>query len=86
MLVAYKVVFAKSAKKELEKLSKSLGLKILSKIDGLASNPRPIGCKKLEDSDNYRIRINDYRVIYSIYDKELVIDVIKIGHRKQIYR
>jgi mRNA interferase RelE/StbE len=85
--VSYRIVFAKSAQKELNKLPKPFGSKVLAKIFALSSNPRPTGCKKLEGSENsYRIRINDYRVIYSIYDDHLLIDIIKIDNRKQVYR
>jgi mRNA interferase RelE/StbE len=56
-------------------------------IKSLADNPRPDGCKKLKGVDSvYRIRINDYRVVYSIIDQCLIIQVIKIGHRKEIYQ
>jgi mRNA interferase RelE/StbE len=83
----YQVIFAKSAQKELDKLPKAFGLKVLAKIEVLSDNPRPHGCKKLEGSqNNYRIRVNDYRIIYSIYDKELIVDIVKIDDRKQIYR
>ncbi len=84
--MAYKIVFAKSAQKELDKLPKAFGLKILGTIESLAGNPRPHGCKKLEGAgNNYRIRVNDYRIIYSIYDAELIVDIIKIDDRKQVY-
>ena len=83
----YRVIFSKSAQKELDKLPKTFGLKVLSKIESLAANPRPSGCKKLEGSKTgYRIRVNDYRVIYSIFDAELIVDIIKIDDRKQVYR
>jgi mRNA interferase RelE/StbE len=83
----YRVIFAKSAQKELDKLPKNFGLKVLAKIEALSNNPRPVGCKKLEGSQNsYRIRVNDYRIIYSIYDKELIVDIVKIDDRKQVYR
>ncbi|MHB9013787.1 MAG: type II toxin-antitoxin system RelE family toxin [Ignavibacteriaceae bacterium] len=55
-------------------------------MNNLSANPRPYGYKKLQDSEFYRIRIGDYRVVYRIKDKELLILVIKIGHRKEIYR
>jgi len=84
--VLYRIVFAESAQKELRKITKPFGLRILRAIEKLAHNPRPAGCKKLVESDSYRIRINDYRVIYTIKDSELIIDVIKIAHRKQVYR
>jgi mRNA interferase RelE/StbE len=85
--MAYTLLFAKGVQKDLDKIPKSDGVKILSKIESLSSNPRPAGCKKLEGSDDsYRIRSGDYRILYSIFDKELVIDVVKIDHRKQVYR
>jgi mRNA interferase RelE/StbE len=85
--VPYHVVFAKSAQKELNKLPKTFGLRVLAKIEALSNNPRPAGCKKLEGAlNNYRIRVNDYRVIYSIYDAELTVDIVKIDDRKQVYR
>ncbi|MDZ4845776.1 MAG: type II toxin-antitoxin system RelE/ParE family toxin [Chitinophagales bacterium] len=78
-------MFAKSAQKELNKIPKAFGNRILAKIETLTEQPRQHGSIKLEGSDNtYRIRIGDYRVIYSIYDKALVVDVIKIDHRKQV--
>ena len=54
-------------------------------ILNLAENPRPNGCKKLVGRDGYRIRIGNYRVIYEIFDAELLVDVIAVGHRKDIY-
>jgi mRNA interferase RelE/StbE len=54
-------------------------------IYALAENPRPTGCKKLKGRDSYRIRVADYRVIYEIADKVLSIEVIAIGHRRNIY-
>ncbi len=82
----YKIIFAQSAQKELRKIPRLFGLKILRAVENLAGNPRPTGCKKLADSNSYRIRISDYRVIYTIKDKELLIDIVKIAHRKEVYR
>ncbi|HWZ21443.1 MAG TPA: type II toxin-antitoxin system RelE/ParE family toxin [Cytophagaceae bacterium] len=62
----------------------TLILKALS-IYALAKNPRPSGCKKLKGRDGYRIRVADYRIIYDIYDSTLVVDVVDLGHRKDIY-
>lgn len=73
--MAYTVIFAKSAQKELNKIPKHSGNRILAKIEALSGQPKLQGCIKLEGSDNtYRIRIGDYRVIYSIYDKELIME------------
>ncbi len=83
----YDVNLSKSAEKELYKLPKSYYLKIRYAIDNLAENPRPIACLKLTNKGNqYRIRVGVYRIIYSIFDEQLVIDIIAIGHRKDIYK
>jgi mRNA interferase RelE/StbE len=86
-MTAYIIEFKQSAKKELTQLPVSIAEKVLNKIKELAANPRPDGCKKLTGSaHSYRIRINDYRVVYSIIDKRLIIQIIKIGHRKDVYQ
>ncbi len=83
----YKIEFSRNATKILNKLEAKLALKILRSIRKLTENPRPLFCKKLEDSKNeYRIRIGDYRVIYEIFDNKLLVYVIKISHRKDAYR
>lgn len=82
----YTIVFARSARKELESLPSSSVQRIFPKIEALASNPRPPGCKKLRGSQNlWRIRIGDYRIIYSVDDKKIVIDVIAVRHRSEAY-
>lgn len=60
--------------------------RLVTRIRDLASDPRPPGCEKLSGHDLYRIRQGDYRVVYSIEDKALVIQVIKVGHRGVVYR
>ena len=83
----YPIEFSKSAEKELLNLPKKTASQILSKIDMLALNPRPSGCKKLTGSLNsYRIRIGDYRVLYTIEDNILLVDIVSIGNRKDVYR
>ena len=83
----YQVVISKIASKELRKLHKKEVQLIFSKIKGLATNPRPDGCKKLKSqSENlWRLRMGDYRVIYSIDDTIRIIDIRRVGHRKDIY-
>jgi mRNA interferase RelE/StbE len=81
----YTVYLSKRAKKELDKLSDSNAQPILSAIANLADDPRPNGCKKLRGREGYRIRIGNYRVIYDILDGQLIVDVITLGHRKDIY-
>ena len=83
----YKVVFSKSAKKDLEKVNSIYLASIESHIKKLSDNPRPFGYVKLVGYENYyRIRIGIYRVIYSIKDDMLVVEVIKIDHRKNVYK
>ncbi len=66
-----------------EKLKQRIG----QKIDLLAENPRPPGCEKLSGTENrWRVRVGDYRIIYEVYDNRLVVLVIRIGHRREIYR
>lgn len=83
----FEVRIKNSAFKELSQLPSNLSNLILSKITDLATNPYPIGCKKLIGfTDFWRLRINNYRIIYSINDKILKIEVIKIRHRRDVYR
>lgn len=82
----YKILIKPSAKKELEKLPKKDLQRIVIKIQGLSADPRPTGCEKLSEDDKFRIRQGNYRIVYSIEDNELIVFVIKIGHRRDIYR
>jgi len=82
----YAVVFARSARKELEALDGGLVNRIFPKIAALAKEPRPDGCRKLKGEKLLlRIRIGDYRVIYAVYDNERKVDVITIRHRSKAY-
>jgi mRNA interferase RelE/StbE len=85
--VSYTITIKKSAAKEIELLPKKILSLITSSILSLAENPRPQGCKKLKGSksDFWRIRIGDYRVLYTIADEIRIVDVQKVGHRKDIY-
>jgi mRNA interferase RelE/StbE len=83
----YTLLFKKSAEKELLALPKNDAFKVRDAILGLTNNPRPSGCKKLSGTeDDYRIRVGRYRVVYSISDNVLTVRVIKIAHRKDVYR
>ncbi|HEY0734429.1 MAG TPA: type II toxin-antitoxin system RelE/ParE family toxin [Herpetosiphonaceae bacterium] len=82
----YSVKITRNAQKELGRLPTSDYERVLTAIQALAAAPRPRGCKKLEDSDFWRIRIGQYRVIYEIRDKELIVVVIKLGNRRDVYR
>jgi mRNA interferase RelE/StbE len=82
----YHIEFLKTAQKELFKLPKEIQERIAVKIDSLADDPYPADTKKLKNGDGrFRIRVGDYRIIYRLEDKQLVILIIKIGHRRDIY-
>jgi len=83
----YSIRVKRSASKQLEKLKPKVAERIVKAIDGLASDPRPDGVKKLQGTeDSYRIRVADYSVIYTIVDEELIVEVVKVGHRKDVYK
>ncbi|MBX3164354.1 MAG: type II toxin-antitoxin system RelE/ParE family toxin [Bacteroidetes bacterium] len=82
----YKVVIKERALKQLSKIPKKFAEKIDALIRSLAENPRPSGCKKLQGYANaYRVRYSDYRIVYTIEDNKLIVDVIQIGDRKDVY-
>ncbi|WP_269521200.1 type II toxin-antitoxin system RelE family toxin [Alteromonas sp. BMJM2] len=82
----YSVTFKKSVVKDFRTIPKSDGKEILAKIDLLAENPRRDGAIKLSGLDLYRIRQGLYRIIYEIRETELVVQVIKVGHRSDVYK
>ena len=84
---SYVVNLAKSARKELEALDPHVIKRIFPKLENLSGNPRPAGCTKLHgNNDLWRIRIGDYRVVYSIDDTNYIVDITGIRHRKEAYR
>ena len=82
----YSIRFSESVHKDIKKIPQNDVKKILEHIDSLAIEPRPYGYKKLKGQENYRIRQGNYRIIYSIRDIELMILILTIGHRKDVYR
>ena len=85
-MAEYEVLFKESVYKDLKKIPKADLRKILSRIKKLSDNPRPAGCEKLTGQERYRLRQGRYRIVYSIQDDKLTIWVVKVGHRKDIYR
>ena len=81
----YTVLILPSAQKQLNKLPNAIATRIEDKMMELEQDPRPAGCKKLKGRDAWRIRIGDYRVIYEIHDGRLIVTVITIGHRREVY-
>jgi len=82
----YKILIKPSAIKELNKVPQKELSKITNKIQSLSKYPRPSGCEKLAAKNAYRIRQGSYRIIYTIEDDNLIILVVKIGHRRDVYR
>ncbi|BCA56446.1 Plasmid stabilization system protein [Nitrospira sp. KM1] len=86
MTDSYKLVIKKSAERELRTIPKSDLRRITERLRGLADTPRPQGCEKLSGHDQYRIRQGDYRIIYGIDDEARIVTLVKVGHRREIYR
>ena len=85
--MAYRIQFTRRAERELEALPGNERVRLARRIDSLASNPRPAGCKQLTGADDlYRIRSGRYRVVYSIEDRLITVTIIRVGHRRDIYR
>jgi mRNA interferase RelE/StbE len=82
----YKVRLRPSAERALGKLSRELQGRILAKLDQLAENPHLPGSEKMHGEPGYRVRIGDYRVVYDILHEEITVLVIRIGHRREVYR
>lgn len=85
-MARYRITIKKSAAKELEDIPRKDLAKIVKRIQSLARNPRPRGSQKLSGQNRLRIRQGDYRMVYSVDDKDCVVDIVKIGHRREIYR
>lgn len=85
-MAEYKIYFKKSVEKDFRAIAKKDLRKIVVRIQDLASDPRPPGHEKLTGQGRYRIRQGHYRIVYSIQDNEFTVWVVKIGHRKDVYR
>jgi mRNA interferase RelE/StbE len=81
----YTAVLSKKAQKQLDSFSDNIAFPIIEAIAALEEDPRLNGYKKLKGRDGYRIRTGNYRIIYDIFDTELIVDVITLGYRKDIY-
>lgn len=85
-MASYRLVFKRSVAKDLRTIPNQDVACILNCIDSLAENPRPRGCEKLSGQEKYRVRQGAYRIIYEIRDRELVITVVRIAHRRDVYQ
>lgn len=85
-MAEYAITFARSARKELEDLDAAVVNRVFPKIEALASEPRPAGCRKLKGARNlWRIRIGDYRVLYAVDDTGCLVDIVAVRHRSKAY-
>ncbi len=85
-MASFEIFFKESVRKDLKKIPKKDLKKILKRIESLGGNPRQTGSEKLTGQERYRLRHGRYRIVYSIQDNELTIWVVKVGHRKDVYR
>ena len=86
MTGSYSLVIKKSAERELRALPKEDLRRVVNRVQGLAHNPRSPGTEKLSGQERYRIRQGDYRVVYAIDDDSRLVEIVKIGHRREVYR
>jgi mRNA interferase RelE/StbE len=85
--VTYRIEWRLAALKEVEALARDVRARIVSKVESLAANPRPPGCSKLAGQDNeYRVRVGDWRIIYGVEDRVLLVLVLRVRHRREAYR
>ncbi len=86
-MARYEVRFRKSAGKDLQRLDTTIQRRVLKAAELLADEPRPVGCKKLHGSeDAYRIRVGDYRIVYTVEDAVRIVAIERIRHRREVYR
>lgn len=85
-MAAYSLFLKESVEKDFEGIPKKDLRKILTRIKSLANDPRPSGCEKLTGQDRYRLRQGRYRIVYALQDEEHIVTVVKVGHRKDVYR
>jgi mRNA interferase RelE/StbE len=83
----YQIEWKSSAIRELERLDRQIVERILGEVESLASNPFPPGARKLRGSERtYRVRVGDYRVVYEVFQSRLLIQIVRVRHRKDVYR
>lgn len=85
-MARFEIRFKKSVARDLRRIPPVDVRKILKRIDALSKNPRDVGCIKLAGKDKYRVRQGRYRILYQIVDKELMIYVVKVAHRSNVYK
>ena len=85
--MAYRIEIKKSAAKEIRAISRKKDRqRVVGRIAALSEDPRPPGCTKLSGREAYRVRQGSYRIVYTVEDDALVVEVVKVGHRRDVYR
>lgn len=84
--MSYRVEITRKAEKSIGRLDKRTARRIADAIMSLADDPRPAGCKKLVGDDRWRVRLGDYRILYLIEDDVLIVTVVEVAHRREVYR
>ncbi len=85
-MAGYSILFKESVRKDIESIPRKDLQRIMERIGLLAEDPRPAGSEKLSSQERYRIRQGNYRIIYSIQDAEITVWIVRIGHRREVYR
>jgi len=85
-MASYSVLLTASARREIEDLEKRVRVRVMSVVGALSDDPRPHGCEKLSALDRYRIRVGSHRVVYTIDDAVVTVVVVRVGHRRDVYR
>ena len=83
----YTVIISRTSQKVINRLDGDMHSRIIRKLETIEDNPRPVGIEKLAGPDNlYRVRVGDWRIVYAIQDRNLVVLVVKVAHRREVYR
>jgi len=83
----YTVIISRASQKAIDRLAGDIYSRIIRKLETLEDNPRPMGVEKLTGADNlYRVRVGDWRIVYAIQDRKLIVLVVKVAHRREVYR
>lgn len=85
-MASYSVLIKRSAGAELASLALKDRRRVVARIDRLAADPRPRGCEKLSGEEKYRVRQGDLRILYEVDDREATVTIVKVGHRRDVYR
>ncbi len=85
-MASYSIRIKHSAAREIEALQPRDRARVVDRIAKLADHPRPPGCEKLSGTDKYRLRQGDHRILYQVIDRELIVIVVRVGHRREVYR